>query len=73
MTQAELDESFRYHAPFGNQPERYSDLRRVAKDYASVVLNCCPDTRERASAITAIRLSLMWANASIAVNEKESA
>lgn len=72
MTEAEkkeLDKNFTYHAPFGNQPERYNDLRTHSKVLAVQILNQCPPSRERALALTNLEQAMFWANASIARNE----
>lgn len=34
MPQPDLDQIFTYHAPFGDQAERYGSLRTAAKNYA---------------------------------------
>lgn len=66
-----VDEIFTYHKPFGNQPERYVALREKAKELASLILSNCPHSRERSVALTNLQQTIMWANASIAINEKE--
>lgn len=67
---------FVYHAPkdiekFGKkQTERYETLRAWAKDMANVIINICPYSRERSLALSNLQQTVMWANASIAINEK---
>lgn len=70
VNQQELDDLFTYHAPFGSQPRRYAQLRASARQFAEMVLLFCPSSRERSLAVTAIQQASMWANASIAINEK---
>jgi hypothetical protein len=65
----EIDVRFEYHPPQGNQPHRYENLRALARDFALVIENHCPDSRERSLAITKLEECVMWANASIARNE----
>ncbi len=66
-----LDNNFTYHKPFGDQPEKYITLRAYGKTLANAVLDNCPESRERSLALTKIEEAVMWANASIARNEKE--
>ena len=66
----DLDEVFVYHPPFGTQVVRYLDIRTVAKALAASILEECPPSRERSLALTHVQEAVMWANASIAVNEK---
>lgn len=64
-----LDEIYTYHAPKGDQTERYENLRATAKFLATMITEKCPDSRERALALTKVQEAVMWANASIAINE----
>lgn len=65
----ELLKRFTYHPPKGDQPARYTTLRETAKDFAQWILSCCPESRERALALTKLEEAVMWANAAIARNE----
>ena len=67
--EAMLTRNFSYHAPKEDQPERYVELRSLAKVLAESVLQNCPPSRERSLALTKLEESVMWANASIARNE----
>lgn len=69
MEQEELNKRFTYHAPKGDQPERYTTLREGVKTIAMMVLRFCPDSRERSLAITKLEEASFWMNASIARNE----
>lgn len=64
-----IGNAFTYHAPKGNQSERYESLRAQAKELAFSFLHKCPDSRERSLALTKLEEAVMWANASIARNE----
>lgn len=70
MPEYPLENIFTYHAPFGTQQGRYTDLRRGAKDLAKTILDHCPDSRERSLALTNLEQAIFWANAAIARNEK---
>lgn len=68
---SELESIFTYHKPIDDQPQRYESIREMAKGFATMVETLCPPSRERSLAITSIQQSVMWANAAIAINEKE--
>ena len=63
---------FTYHRPFGDQPARYEALRSQAKLLAEAIQAMCPESREKSLAFTNLQQAIMWANASIAINEKET-
>ncbi len=69
MTIPEIESAFIYHAPNDEQGAHYRDLRETAKFFALNIQERCPESREKSLAITKLREALMWANASIAVNE----
>lgn len=64
-----LDNHFSYHAPKGNQAEKYELIRAQAKELAELLSFLCPPSRELSVALTELETSVMWANASIARNE----
>ena len=66
---ARVENGFTYHAPKGDQTSRYAFLRDEAKKLAFNIMASCPDSRERALALTKLEEAIMWANASIARNE----
>lgn len=68
----DIDNVFTYHKPFGNQPERYEELRAKAKELAIRITTNCPNSRERSLALSNLQQAIMWANASIAINEREN-
>ena len=65
-----LEKDFSYHPPKGDQPKRYVEIRDAAKGLATLIMTDCPASRERSLALTALEEAVMWANASIARNEK---
>ena len=69
MPIAEIEKRFTYHPPKGDQADRYHILREAAKVLAYNIQDKCPDSRERALAMTKLEESVMWANAAIARNE----
>lgn len=68
---ADIEKTFTYHKPFGSQPQRYEMLRTMAKNLAYNIHQACPPSRERSLALTNLQQAIMWANASIAVNESD--
>lgn len=65
----DLDNIYSYHAPKGNQTERYELIRTKTKELAQLINELCPNSRERSIAHTNLQQVSMWANASIAINE----
>jgi hypothetical protein len=65
----DIENRFTYHAPKGDQPKRYENLRGNAKSLAILIFESCPDSRERSLALTKLEEAVMWANAAIARNE----
>lgn len=65
----DIEKSFTYHAPKAGQPERYTALREKAKEFAILIDQECPESREKSLAFTKLEESIMWANAAIARNE----
>jgi hypothetical protein len=65
----DIENTFTYHSPKGNQPERYETIREKAKELAHIIEDNCPDSREKSLALTNLQQAIMWANASIAINE----
>lgn len=66
---AKLENSFTYHSPKNDQPQRYEAIRDKAKELAHMINELCPDSRERSIAQTNLEQAIMWANKSIACNE----
>lgn len=69
MDRTEVEVRFTYHAPKGNQIERYEVLRDTAKKLAEDILEFTPESREQSLALTHLEQAIMWANAAIARRE----
>ena len=67
----ELSIRFTYHRPHGTQNARYIELREAARALAMQITEMCPESRERALAVTKLEESIFWANASIARREED--
>lgn len=66
-----IETLFTYHAPTGDQPERYKRIRNAAKALAREIDQSCPAGPDRTTAVRAVREAVMWANASIATNNAQ--
>lgn len=69
ITKEELDIRFTYHAPKGDQGERYVKIRDKAKELAVMIVELTPDSREQSLALTHLEECTFQANASIARRE----
>jgi hypothetical protein len=69
FTEDQIKNIFTYHKPKADQPERYEKLREGARLLAQGINELCPESREKSLAITNLQQAVMWANASIAINE----
>lgn len=61
-----IENDFTYHLPFSNQVDRYTKLREKAKEYALLILELTPVSREQAIALTELETATFFANAAIA-------
>lgn len=63
-----IEAIFTYHAPTGDQPEKYKRIRSAAMDFARVLWSETPPGPDRTAALRKIREAVMTANAGIATN-----
>lgn len=68
-TAAQIDRAFTYHAPKGDQAERYGAIREAARAFAMLLAELTPPGREQAMALTSLEQAVMAANAAIARGE----
>ena len=64
----QIENNFTYHAPQGDQIERYATIRGECKSLAFVIDETCPPSREKSLAMTKLEEVCMWGNAAIARN-----
>lgn len=64
-----LERDYTYHAPHGDQTERYEILRARAHELALTIVERTPPGREQSLALTHLEEAVMYANAAIARNE----
>ncbi|WP_200836563.1 Acb2/Tad1 domain-containing protein [Roseiconus lacunae] len=62
----DVDNNFTYHSPTAGQVAKFAAIRSKGKELAELLLESCPDSRERSSALSRIEEAIFWANASIA-------
>lgn len=67
VTHDNVEDCFTYHPPDDHQQTIYQTLREDEVRLAKTILNLCPDSRERALALTKLQEVRMWANASVAL------
>ncbi|HEY8272133.1 MAG TPA: hypothetical protein VIG33_14680 [Pseudobdellovibrionaceae bacterium] len=71
MTQEQLDEAF---GPFRETTPvtlpKYIAVRNKVKELAQLINDECPESREKATALTNLQAVKMWANAAIAIHTK---
>ena len=66
----EIDNRFTYHPQKPDQIPRFEEIRNAGKRFAKTIVFCCPESEELLIAFTKIDEAVMFANASIARNEK---
>ena len=67
--QLELSNLFTSHKPFGDQPQRYEEIRSAGKLLAETILRFTPKSADQSAALRKVREAVFTANAAIAVNE----
>jgi len=65
----QLDKTYVYHKPKGDQNERYEMLRDATKDLAYKFVINSPPCREQSLALTRLEEAVFYINAAIARNE----
>ena len=70
ITIDEIALRFNYHAPFNDQADRYEMIRARGYNFARLITEICPESRELALALTKLEEAVMWANAAIARREQ---
>lgn len=65
----DLENRFSYHEPRQGQPRKYESIRNKAKEFAYLIEQICPKSREKSLALTKLEEAVFWANAGIARND----
>lgn len=66
-TSDELDNIFTYHAPVGDQVERYKRIREAAKNLAQVIVDNTTPSPEQTLAVREVEIACMRANQCVAL------
>lgn len=69
MQQAEIENRFTFHPVKDGQAGKYEAIRAKGKEFATLINELTPFSREQSTAITKIDEAVMHANAAIARNE----
>ena len=64
-----LENWFTYHAPKGDQAERYGRIREAAKAFAGVLVECGAEGPDLTAALRKVREAVMTVNQGIACGE----
>lgn len=65
-----IENNFRHHEGItAEQVEETNKIRNAAKEFAYIIDELCPNSREKSVAMTNLETCFMWANASIARND----
>jgi hypothetical protein len=63
-----LNRDYTYHAPVADQVERYASIRDKARELATLIAQCVPESRELHASLTSLETAIFQANAGIARN-----
>lgn len=66
---ARLERDYTYHKPNDSQQERYIAIREKARELATLIAQCVPESRELHASLTSLELAIFQANAGIARNQ----
>lgn len=67
LTKEVIDNMFTYHAPEGDQPERYAKINEAAKALAVAIYENCPPCADTTHAVRQVRDAKLWANTAVAL------
>lgn len=68
-TVEEIQTRFTHRSPNNDQISRLRAIRNQAGDFAHLIVDMTPESREQSLALTALEEAVMWANAAIARRE----
>ena len=72
MSRAEIEQRFgSYKKPTEKTATKFKLIQEKSMELAVLIDEHCPDSREKATALTQLQLAKMSANASIAIHEGE--
>ena len=68
MTEAQIRDAFRYHAPTERKVQVFEDIRSTMTETVVAVAAQLPPSRERSTFITLMQQAQMMANAAVAIH-----
>lgn len=69
---ADMERALTNQPPSPAQVERIELLRQVAKVYSNAIIENCPKSADRTTALRELRLTTMWAVASIVLEDGDT-
>lgn len=70
ISKEEIANRFNYHAPQGDQAQRYNKIRTKLGEMAQMIVDETPASREQTLAVGFLEQAMFHANAAIARHEK---
>mgnify|MGYP003474156664 CR=1 FL=1 len=67
-----IEKMFVYQPPTNEQLPLYSEIQAEAIRMGFAIDSCCPESREKAIALTHLETAIMWAKKAVAFNVKET-
>ena len=67
-----IDKPFAYHRPSADGMQKITALRQTFSDVKAAIEANCPESRQRAVAITELETSAMWAIKAVVFNDPNS-
>ena len=67
-----MNKTFAYHKPSPDGLERITELRWRFSGIQDAILDDCPESRERATALTRLEEAAMWAIKAVVINDPDS-
>lgn len=67
----DIANTFTYHKPHGDQPQRYEAIREAARYFAALIKTNSPASPEQTLALRDLQRCVMMTNAAIAIHEEE--
>lgn len=61
-----IESDFTYHPPKDGQGLTYNQIRQAAREFALLIVDLCPLSREQSTALTRLEEAVFHANAAIA-------
>jgi len=72
MDEKEIKSRFTYIPPNDSSIPKFTTLRNFAREFALLILEYVPESREKSLAITKIEEAIFWANAGIIRNQEKN-